>query len=168
MISAIESQRLWPALPLKLSIPPDTVPRLGLPLKNFDTAGQLAHRSDGRHDRQRARQRGHRLLGRLLGHQLLDGDQVELLVLGGIERVRVGRGQVLPRRMVDQIVVGIGAHECDQVGDGLEAVQVVVFAQKRLPLVAGVAPPGRPHGVAVTDRTGSGGWARGQQPCGTQ
>ena len=53
--------------------------------------------------------------------------------------------------MVDQVVVRIGAHERDQVGDGLKAKQVVVFAQERLPLVAGVAPPGCPHGVAVTD-----------------
>lgn len=38
MISAIACQRLAPALPVKCSIPPDTVPRAGLPLKNFDTA----------------------------------------------------------------------------------------------------------------------------------
>ncbi len=62
----------------------------------------------------------------------------------------MGFRQVLPRRVIDQIVVGVGAHECDQVGDGLKAVQVVVLAQKRLPLVAGIAPAGCPHGVAVT------------------
>src|ERR1700742_3444459 len=38
MISEIEFQRFRPAFPVKWSMPPDTVPRLGLPLKNFDTA----------------------------------------------------------------------------------------------------------------------------------
>ena len=38
IISASEFQRLRPALPVKWSMPPETVPKLGLPLKNFDTA----------------------------------------------------------------------------------------------------------------------------------
>lgn len=38
MTSPIAFQRLRPALPLKWSIPPDTVPSVGLPLKNFSTA----------------------------------------------------------------------------------------------------------------------------------
>ncbi|COW13196.1 Uncharacterised protein [Mycobacterium tuberculosis] len=38
MTSAIEFQRLLPAFPVKCSSPPETVPRMGLPLKNFDTA----------------------------------------------------------------------------------------------------------------------------------
>jgi hypothetical protein len=55
-----------------------------------------------------------------------------------------------PRRVVDEIVVAVGAHERDQVSGRLEGVEVFVLAQERLPLVAGVAPAGRPHGVAVT------------------
>ena len=62
----------------------------------------------------------------------------------------MGRRQVVPARVVDEIVVGIGADECDQVSNGLKAVQVLVFAQERLPFVAGIAPARRPHGVAVT------------------
>lgn len=86
----------------------------------------------------------------LLSQQFLDDDQVELIVFGRIEVVRVGSGQVLPCRVVDQVVLGVGAHERDQVRDALEAIQVVVFAQERLPLVAGIPPARSPQRVAVT------------------
>jgi len=124
--------------------------QIGVAVEELRHRRQFAHRSDGRHDRQRGRQRLHRLLGRLLRHQLLDSDQIEPPVLGGLEVVRVRRGQVRPRRVVDQIVVGVRTHERDQVGDGVEDVEVLVLAQKRLPLVSGVAPAGCPYGVAIT------------------
>src|SRR5271157_2568421 len=52
--------------------------------------------------------------------------------------------------MVHQIVVGVGAYERHQVSGRLKSVEVLILTQKRLPLVARVAPTRRPHGVAVT------------------
>ena len=46
-----------------------------------------------------------RLLAGLLGDQLLEADEVVLAILGRVERVRVGLGQPLPRRVVGQVVV---------------------------------------------------------------
>ena len=166
MISSIAREHVVPASPddprrsnssvsgrpcrLKWSIPPDTVPRLGLPLKNFDTAA--SSHTDPMDDTI-ASAPASAVTDSSVGFSATSSSTTtrsNCLSSAGSKVVRVRRGQVLPRRVVDQIVVGVGAHECDQVGDGLEGVQVLVLAQERLPLVAGVAPAGRPHGVAVT------------------
>ncbi len=111
--------------------------------------GKLAHRTHRRHHRQRAVQRPHAVLGRLVREQLLEDDQVVGVVLGRCEPVGVGLGELLPRRVVDQVVVGAGADECGQVGDRLEDVEVLVLAEEGLPLVAVGAPPRRPQCVHV-------------------
>src|SRR3954469_7542097 len=51
--------------------------------------------------------------------------------------------------MVGKVVVGVGLHECDQVGDGLEGIQILILAQERLPFVALVSPAWSPQCVQV-------------------
>ena len=111
--------------------------------------GQLAHRADRRHDGQSPMQLRHRLLAGLLGDQLLHTDDVVLPVLGGIERVRVRLGQLVPRRMVGEVVVLAGPDECGQVSHRLEGIQIVVLAEERLPLIALITPAGSPQCVQV-------------------
>jgi hypothetical protein len=75
---------------------------------------------------------------------LRHGDQIGLPVLRGFQTMGVGPGHRLPRRMLGQIVVGVGAHERRQIGDRCEGENVLILAEEPLPFVAGIAPAWRP------------------------
>jgi hypothetical protein len=90
-----------------------------------------------------------RLLAGLLGHQLLEADEVILALVGRIQLMRVRLGQILPSGVVGEVVVLVGPDERDQVGDGLERVQILVLAEERLPFVALIAPAWSPQRVQI-------------------
>ena len=94
-------------------------------------------------------QRRDRRLGRLLRGHLGNTDQVVLTVLARIELMSRRRRQPVPRGVVGEVVVGVGPDERNQVGDRLEAVQIVVLAEERLPFVVGVPPRRSPQGVQI-------------------
>ena len=91
----------------------------------------------------------HRFLCGLLGQQFLHPDQVVLALRRRVEPVCVRLDQTLPRRVVGEVVVGVRPEEGDQIGDRLEAVEVLVLAEQCLPLVAGIAPAWSPECVQV-------------------
>ena len=169
MTSAIEFQRLAPALPVKWSIPPDTVPRLGLPLKNFDTAG--SSHTDPMDDTI-ASAPASAVTDSSVGFSDTSSSTTtrsNCLSSAGSRIVRVGRGQVLPRRVVDQVVVGCrSARTRPDRQRSSNAIQVVVAGPGTPPTRRRRRASGVPTRCSGHHRTGSDGWAQGQQPCGTE
>ena len=106
---------------------------------------QFADRADRRDDGQCVGDLLDGIFGGLLCEQPLDTDQVELMAFIGVEAVCRGFGELGQCGVVREVVVGVGAHECHQVGGALETEEVVVLAQETLPLVGGVAPARGPQ-----------------------
>ena len=93
----------------------------GVAVEELRDRRQFAHRADRRHDGQRVGDLLHRLLGGLLGEQLLEADQVELVVLVRVEPVRRRLGEPAQAGVFGEIVVGVTAHERHQVSGAVEA-----------------------------------------------
>ncbi len=67
-------------------------------------------------------------------------------------RLQLGRRQSdddLPGRMVDEVVVVVGADERGQLGGCIEPVQLVLVPEECLPLVVTVAPAWCPQGDQI-------------------
>jgi site-specific DNA-cytosine methylase len=105
---------------------------------------KLAHRPERGNDGEGVRQRSHGVLGGFFRQLLRHGDQIGLPVLRGFQTMGVGPGHRLPRRMLGQIVVGVGAHERRQDSDRCEGENVLILAEETLPFVTGIAPAWRP------------------------
>ena len=148
MAVSISDQRLRPVRPWNVSMPPPRLASTGLPLKNFGDGGQVADRAERADDLQGAAQCGNRLFGGLL--RTISGTPTRSWRRSGWDRGG-GRclGETLPRRMIGQVVVVVGANERHQISDRLERVEVLVLAEERFPLVFGVTPEGCPQRVEI-------------------
>ena len=101
---------------------------------------QVAHVGDRAHHLDDLGQLADRPRVEVLGGDLRHADDVVALRL---LRRQLGDGEVRhqrPRRVVGQVVLGLGADERGELGHGREREERVVVAEERLPLLAVLAP----------------------------
>ena len=129
--------------PVNCSIPPDTRPRVGLPLKNRVTAGS-SHTDPI--DETTARVLASAFTDSSVGFAASNSATRSDPPAGPRWAAACARwpSSAAPRRMVGQVVIGVGPNERREVRHRLEGVEVLVACRGTLPFVAGVAPAGEP------------------------
>ncbi len=113
--------------------------------------GQLADLTQDAHDLECVLEFGDDLRGgRVLGGQLRHAHQVVGVALVRHQLVGLHADDGRPRRMLDEVVVVVGADEGREFGDAGQDVEILVETEERLPLVVTLPPAGCPQGEAVS------------------
>ncbi len=110
--------------------------------------GQLADLAEDAHDLERVLEFGDDLGGGggVLGGQLGNAHQVVGVPLVRHQFIGLHADDGRPRRMLDEVVVVIGADEGRELGDTGQDVEILVESEERLPLVVTLPPAGGPTG----------------------
>ena len=111
---------------------------------------QFADLAEDAHDLERVLEFGDHLGRRVFRRELRHTDEIVGVAVVGDQFVGRELLDGVPRGMLDEVVVGVGADEADELGDAGEYVQVIVESEECLPLVVALTPAWRPQGETVS------------------
>ncbi|SKZ99989.1 Uncharacterised protein [Mycobacteroides abscessus subsp. abscessus] len=111
---------------------------------------QFADLAEDAHDLECVLEFGDHLGCRVFCRELRHTDEIIGVAVVGDQFVGRELLDGVPRRVLDEIVVRVGADEADEFGDAGEYVQVIVESEECLPLVVALTPAWRPQGETVS------------------
>ena len=144
--------QLQPVPPVELVHPAGDGGEDRVAVEELGDGVQLAHLADRAGDGEGLVDLVDRGLRGVLAEEFEDADEVVAVLVRGAERQHVGGRELVPGRVVLQIVLRAAPDQGQEFGGRIERVEVLVEAEERLPVVVVLPPTGRPEGRDVSLR----------------